>query len=266
MYAPTTQETTVDIQALDEAIRDMYRRVAEQPHSAFHFETGRQLAERLGYDPARLDRIPSPAVDSFAGVGHHFGLAELREGETVLDLGSGSGMDAFVASTSVGPRGRVVGVEMTDAQREKAAHLRDAGAEQFANVTFVNARIEKLPVASASVDCIVSNGVVNLIADKDAVFAEAARVLRPGGRLAISDIVTAIPLPQSVTCNATLWAACIGGAAHREDYQHAIARAGFCIEIVQLNRQYEFLPGRAQRSAHKYAVQSISLSARKLDS
>jgi SAM-dependent methyltransferase len=241
----------------------MYQRVAEEPHAEFHFETGRALAERLGYEPTRLDAIPAPAIDSFAGVGHHFSLAALQPGERVVDLGSGSGMDAFVAATYVGDSGLVAGVDMTDAQREKAVGLRDA-AQGFGQVTFSKAYIEHLPYADESFDCVISNGVINLVSEKEAVFQEAARVLRPGGRIALSDIVTSVHLPETVVCNATLWAACIGGAMHREDYQQAIEEAGFSIELVQLNPQYHFLPGRAQRSADKYEVHSISLIARKI--
>jgi ubiquinone/menaquinone biosynthesis C-methylase UbiE len=251
----------VDLAELEVAVKAMYARVATEPRAEFHFETGRALAEKLGYAPARLDRVPAPAIESFAGVGHHFELAELRAGEHVLDLGSGSGTDAFVAATYVGPTGRVTGVDMTDAQREKAITLRDATGGVFDQVVFLAGYIEHLPVADDSVDCVISNGVINLVADKDQVFREAARVLRPGGRLAISDIVTAVVLPESVVCDATLWAACIGGAMHREDYQRAIEDAGFAIEVVQLNREYQFLPGRAQRSATRYQVQSISLRA-----
>ncbi len=253
----------LDRDALESAVKAMYQLVAEQPHAEFHFETGRALAERLGYEKFRLNRVPGSAIDSFAGVGHHFGLAELRSDERVVDLGSGSGMDAFVAATYVGPAGRVFGVDMTQAQREKATALREAAGGDFDQVTFHPGYIEELPLADSSVDCVISNGVINLVADKEAVFSEAARVLRPGGRLAISDIVTGVVLPEDVVCNATLWAACIGGAMHREDYQRAIESAGFVIEIVQMNPQYQFLPGRARRSANRYQVQSVSLLARK---
>ncbi len=253
----------LDTRALEAAVKHMYQRVAEQPHDEFHFETGRALAERLGYDTTRLDAIPAPAIDSFAGVGHHFGLARLEAGERVLDLGSGSGMDAFVAATYVGNDGFVAGVDMTDAQREKAIRLRDA-TNGLPPISFDKAYIEELPYDDASFDCIISNGVINLVAEKQRVFQEAARVLRPGGRIALSDIVTSVFLPESVVCNATLWAACIGGAMHREDYQRAIEDAGLRIEVVQLNPQYHFLPGRAQRSADKYEVHSISLLAAKL--
>jgi SAM-dependent methyltransferase len=256
-------DSAIDTQKLEREVQAMYRRVAQEPHAEFHFETGRALAERLGYSPARLARVPAPAVDSFAGVGHHFDLANLVAGERVLDLGSGSGMDTFVAATYVGAKGLVAGVDMTDAQREKAIRLRESADAELKAVDFRAGRIEALPFDNESFDCVISNGVINLVADKAAVFREAARVLRPGGRIALSDITTSVHLPQSVVCDVTLWASCIGGAMHREDYQRAIEDAGFRISVVRPNPEYEFLPGRAQRSARKYDVASVSLVATK---
>jgi SAM-dependent methyltransferase len=255
---------SVDTKALEAEVKAMYRRVALEPHAEFHFETGRPLAERLGYSTSRLNAVPAPAIDSFAGVGHHFELASLVPGERVLDLGSGSGMDTFVAATYVGAAGFVAGIDMTDAQREKALRLRKQAAPAFECVDFYAGYIEALPFEDASFDCVISNGVINLVADKARVFREAARVLKAGGRIALSDIVTAVVLPTSVVCDATLWASCIGGAMHREEYQAALEDAGFSIRCVQPNPQYEFLPGRAQRSAKKYAVNSVSLVATKL--
>ena len=248
---------SVDHAALEQHVRAMYQRVAEDPRGEFHFELGRALAERLGYDPLVLERIPSQAVESFAGVGHHFDLAALEPGQRVIDLGSGSGMDSFVAAIQVGEAGRVDGVDMTDAQLCKAERLRDGAAGRFGHVHFHAGHIERLPFADASADCVISNGVINLVADKQRVFDEAARVLRPGGKLALSDIVTVSDLPQSVVCDATLWAACIGGAMQREAYQQAIAAAGLSVMVVKLDT-YGFQPGRAERSARKYGVQSIS--------
>lgn len=253
--------SAVDHAELEQHVQTMYRRVADDPRGEFHFELGRELAERLGYDARILDRVPSQAIESFAGVGHHFELAALEPGQRVLDLGSGSGMDSFVAAVQVGPTGRVDGIDMTDAQREKAVRLRDSAGD-FAQVHFHAGYIERLPFADASVDCVISNGVINLVADKQRVFDEAARVLAPGGKLALSDIVSIERLPSSVVCDATLWAACIGGAMQRDDYQQAIEAAGLSVAVVQLN-PYDFLPGQAERSARKYGVQSISLLAYK---
>jgi ubiquinone/menaquinone biosynthesis C-methylase UbiE len=219
------------------------------------------MAERLGYAPADLDRVPPEAIDSFAGVGYFFHLAALQPGEQVVDLGSGSGMDSFIAALKVQARGCVIGVDMTDAQLEKAQRL--AGERGFANVSHRKAYIEDTGLDSGSFDCVISNGVINLSADKSRVFQEAARLLRVGGRLAIADIVTALPLPENVVCNADLWAACIGGAAQRDAYRTAIETAGFSIERIEDNQGYQFISDRARKATAKWGVASVSILARK---
>jgi arsenite methyltransferase len=251
--------STVDTHAVETKVKDMYERVAQDPHGEFHFEMGRALAERLGYSPYDLDRVPAPSMDSFAGVGHHFDLAALQSGERVLDLGSGSGLDSFVASLKVGATGTVVGIDMTVAQLDKANELRQQGG--FSNVEYVHGYIDQLPFEDESFDAVISNGVINLVADKDNTFKQAARVLKRGGRLALSDIVTGVQLPQGIVCDATLWAACIGGAMHRDSYQQAIVDAGLTIEVVQPNPQYRFISDQANGATTKYEVQSISLVA-----
>jgi arsenite methyltransferase len=251
--------STVDTHAVETKVKDMYERVAQDPHGDFHFEMGRALAERLGYSPYDLDRVPAPSMDSFAGVGHHFDLAALQSGERVLDLGSGSGLDSFVASLKVGATGTVVGIDMTVAQLDKANELRQQGG--FSNVEYVHGYIDQLPFEDESFDAVISNGVINLVADKDNTFKQAARVLKRGGRLALSDIVTGVQLPQGIVCDATLWAACIGGAMHRDSYQQAIVDAGLTIEVVQPNPQYRFISDQANGATTKYEVQSISLVA-----
>ena len=250
----------IDEAHLERAIKEMYTQVAENPDGEFHFLTGRALAEALGYDPALLDRIPAEAVASFAGVGHYFDLAGLAEGETVVDLGSGSGTDLFCAAVQVGPRGRAIGIDMTPAQLAKAARLRDAGGP--ANVELVEARIESLPLPDGVADCVVSNGVINLAPDKAAVFAEAARLLRPGGRLALADIVSGRPLVGRTRRNTDLWAACIAGAVPQERYIGAIEAAGLTVETVRENPEYEFITERALQACDKYGVASLSLVAR----
>jgi SAM-dependent methyltransferase len=253
--------TTVDVKDLETKVQEMYREVAENPHGEFHFEMGRGLAERLGYPAADLDRIPAEAIESFAGVGYYFNLARLKAGEHVADLGSGSGMDAFIAALAVGPEGRVIGVDMTDAQRQKAEKLRVRAG--FGQVEYRKGYIEELPIESGTVDCVISNGVINLSADKARVFREAARVLKPGGRLAIADIVTETQLPESVVCNATLWAACIGGALQVDAYRREIEGAGLVLVSQVENSAYGFISDRAQGAVRKYGVKSISLLARK---
>jgi ubiquinone/menaquinone biosynthesis C-methylase UbiE len=252
---------TVDVKELETKVQDMYREVAQNPGGEFHFEMGRGLAERLGYPPADLDRIPREAIDSFAGVGHFFHLAALAADECVVDLGSGSGMDTFIAALHVGASGRVIGVDMTDAQRLKSERLRDR--DGFGQVDYRKGYIEELPLEAGVADCVISNGVINLSADKGRVFREAARVLKAGGRLALADIVTDIALPESVVCNATLWAACIGGAMQLVAYRSVIEAAGLVVERVEENGAYRFISDRAQGAARKYGVKSVSLLARK---
>src|SRR5262245_40970708 len=238
----------------------MYRHVAEQPEGKYHFEMGRPLAARLGYPADVLDRIPEGAIESFAGVGYFFDLADLASGEAVIDLGSGSGMDAFFAAERVGESGSVVGVDFTVEQLEKAR--RKAQESGYSQVEFREGRIEQLPAEDASFDCVISNGVINLAPEKAAVFAEAARVLKPGGRLAIADIVSEQQMKESIVCDADLWASCIGGAAQEGAYREAIEGAGLRIEEIREN-PYEFISDRARDASAKYGVKSVALRAKK---
>jgi ubiquinone/menaquinone biosynthesis C-methylase UbiE len=255
----TTEAVAFDPKDLEAKVQSMYRSVAENPHGEFHFEMGRGLAERLGYDPADLDRIPAEAIESFAGVGYYFHLARLREGETVVDLGSGSGTDSFIAALKVGSTGRVVGIDMTDAQLAKAERLRRAAGLEM--VSFESGHIEAVPLPDGSADVVISNGVINLAPDKGRVFGEAARLLKPGGRFAISDIVTKQPLPEGIVCNADLWAACIGGAAQQDDYRSMVEKTGLRVETIEDNPAYQFISANAQGASRKYGVKSISLLA-----
>lgn len=250
--------TTVDVQELEAKVKDMYRHVAEEPQGKYHFELGRPLAEHLGYPADVLDRIPAGAIESFAGVGYFFDLADLSEGESVVDLGSGSGMDVFFAADRVGQSGNVVGIDFTVQQLEKARRIAEESG--FAQVELREGRIEKLPVEGATCDCVISNGVINLAPEKEPVFAEAARVLKPGGRLAIADIVSEHQMKESIVCDADLWASCIGGAAQQDAYREAIEAAGLRIEEIRDN-PYEFISDRARDASAKYGVKSVSLLA-----
>jgi arsenite methyltransferase len=213
-----TEVRQLDMSELKERVQRMYEEVALEPEHEFHFETGRPLAERLGYPPADLDRIPAAAIDSFAGVGYFLDLAAIQPGETVLDLGSGSGMDSLLAANQVGPDGKVIGVDMTEAQLAKARRLAADGG--FAQADFREGYIETPPVDDASVDCVISNGVINLSPDKPAVFAAAARALRPGGRLALSDIVTEHQLPEGRHVRRVA----MGGVHRRRDAARRVPR------------------------------------------
>ena len=251
----------VDAAELEQKVKKMYSDVALNPKGDYHFEIGRGLAEKLGYEKNDLDRIPAAAIDSFAGVGYYFDMANLKEGDQVLDLGSGSGMDVFIAALKVGSAGHVSGADMTDEQLKKSEQLRREN--KFETVSFHKTYIEKLPFADESFDVVISNGVINLCPDKEQVFAEVARVLKPKGRMVIADIVTEKQLPENVVCNSTLWAACIGGAAQQDDYRNAVEKAGMEILIVRNNDAYGFISKSAQGASKDYGVKSVSLIAEK---
>ena len=251
----------VDAIELERKVKKMYSDVALNPKGEYHFEMGRGLAEKLGYEKNDLDSIPAASIESFAGVGYYFDLANLKEGERVLDLGSGSGMDVFVAAIKVGKTGHVSGADMTDEQLEKSERLRKEYS--FENVSFHKTYIEKLPFPDASFDVVISNGVINLCTDKEKVFAEVGRVLKSKGRMAIADIVTEKQLPENVVCNSTLWAACIGGAAQQDDYSTAIKKGGMEIVEVKNNDSYGFISKSAQGASKEFGVKSVSILAEK---
>jgi SAM-dependent methyltransferase len=186
----------------DEIIR-MYQEVADSPDAEFHFYHGREAAERFGYDPADLERAPGTAVSSFAGVGNPHLRAAIEPGETVLDLGSGAGLDAVIAATRTGTAGRVIGVDLNPAMCVKAkANVSSMGAVLECH----EGRMEDIPVESDTVDVVISNGVINLSFRKRRVIEEMYRVLRPGGRVSITDIVSGKQLWQSIVNDPKLWA------------------------------------------------------------
>jgi arsenite methyltransferase len=250
----------VDAEQLRAQVREKYREVAADPHRTFHFHTGRRLAARLGYDADAVDALPDRAVESFAGVGNPFALRHLEPGERVVDVGSGAGFDSFIAAGQVGASGTVVGVDMTAEMLEKSTET--AHALGLDHVEFRPGFAEQLPVEEGWADVVISNGVINLAPDKDAVFAAAAQALSSGGRLAIADIVSERELIERTRRNVALWAACIAGAVPRDDYLGAIEAAGLRIETVRENT-YTFLSPRAQQAADKYGVTSVSVLARK---
>ena len=197
--------TPVDAAALREEVKKKYRDVAINPHDAYHFHTGRPLASRLEYDVEAVDALPDKAVESFAGVANPFSLRDLKPGERVVDLGSGGGFDCFVAAGKVGPEGRVVGVDMTEEMLAKSRGT--ARAMGLSNVEFRAGILEQLPVADGWADVVISNGVLNLCADKQQIFSEIWRVLRPGGHLQFADIANGKPVPESAVANIDLWTA-----------------------------------------------------------
>lgn len=193
----------VDAVALRDEVSAKYREVAVNPHGPFHFHTGRPLARRLGYEKALVARMPESAIEAFAGVGNPFSQGALKPGDRVVDLGSGGGFDCFVAAEQVGPEGRVVGVDMTEEMLERSRGA--ATAMGLGNVEFRQGIIEDLPVEDGWGDVVISNGVINLCADKRRVFDEIMRVLRPGGRLQFADIANGKEVPAGALRNIDLW-------------------------------------------------------------
>jgi len=197
------EDLPVDPDALRDQVRAKYREVALKPGADFHFHTGRGLASRLGYDDGAVGALPDRAVESFAGVGNPFSLRRLAAGEKVVDVGSGAGFDSFIAAGQVGPGGQVTGVDMTPEMLDKARQT--AGELGLGQVEFREGLAEALPVPDGWADVVISNGVINLCADKQAVLAEIFRVLRPGGRLQFADIANGRPVPAEAMRDIDLW-------------------------------------------------------------
>jgi SAM-dependent methyltransferase len=198
-----SKELAVDPVALREEVKNKYRDVACNPSGEYHFHTGRAAAKRLGYDSSVVDAMPDAAVESFAGVANPFSLRPLEQGESVVDAGSGAGFDSFIAAHQLGPRGRVVGVDMLPEMLEKSR--KTAELMGFKNLEFREGLLEEIPVADGWADVVISNGVINLCADKKRVFSEIWRILRPGGRLQFGDIANGQPIPESALRDIDLW-------------------------------------------------------------
>jgi arsenite methyltransferase len=196
-------EIGIDVEVLKCEIKKTYAKVSQEPAEDFIFPTGRAWALDLGYPPDLLARVPEAAAESFAGVANPFALGTLERGEVVLDLGSGAGTDSLVAAQMVGPQGDVTGLDMTP---EMLAKAQAAAAEmEAANVEFVEGEVEVLPFGDESFDVVISNGVIDLVPDKDAVFSEINRVLRPGGRIQIADVTIQNPVSEEGRRNIDLW-------------------------------------------------------------
>jgi len=211
---------------LRDQVRATYDRVAREPEGDFHFHRGPGYAhDYLGYDAAELAQLPPRATARFAGVGNPLAIGPIGPGETVLDHACGAGMDLLLAARRVGPHGRAIGVDMTPGMREQAIlAAREASLESIIDVR--DGLYEELPVADGSVDVVISNGVVNLAPDKIRVFAEIVRVLRPGGRLYLADVVVQRELKLEARANPDLWAACIGGALVEGELPELAAASG----------------------------------------
>jgi arsenite methyltransferase len=206
-------------------VREKYREVALDPHGALGSYTGRPLAAKLGYPSPIVDALPDRAVESFAGVSNPFSLRDLQRGERIVDVGSGAGFDAFIAAAAVGDLGRVIGVDMTPEMVKKSQDTADAlGLQQ---VEFRQGLAEALPSEDNWADVVISNGVINLCADKPTVFAEIHRVLRPGGALQFADVASGRPVPAEAQCDIELRTFCIAGALSLTDWQKTLEDAGF---------------------------------------
>ena len=248
------------------AVREMYTAVANRPDQEFHFPTGRRACEYVGYPPEELDRVPAEAVASFAGVGYPFATDVIREGDTVLDIGSGSGTDVLVAARRVGRKGRVIGVDMTLAMRERC--LATARAMGLANVEVMEGEAESIPLPDHCVDVVTSNGVINLVPDKEAAAREIHRVLSPGGRIQIADIVVRKLPTEACRSEPELWAECIVGATTAADYLDTFRRVGFEAVDTLDDRELDYFAASAsestRRTAAGFGARSIVMRAIKL--
>ena len=197
------EEPVLDVDTLRQAIQEEYAEVASHPEKGFHFHTGRPLARMLEYADDWLEGIPEHSIESFAGTGNPFSLGELRSGERVVDVGCGAGIDSLIAAKKVGTEGRVIGVDMTPSMLEKARHA--ANEIGLTNVEFREGYAEALPVEDGWADVVISNGVLNLMPDKAAALEEMSRVLKPGGRLQIGDILVQKAVPESAKRKIDLW-------------------------------------------------------------
>ena len=230
------------------AVEEMYTDVASRPGAVFHFPTGRLACLFVGYPADQLDCLPAEATESFAGVGYPFAANVIREGDTVLDIGSGSGTDTLIAAMLTGPTGVVYGLDMTRAMREKLE--RNVAAMKIGHVRVIEGNAEQIPLPDASIDVVTSNGVLNLVPDKPAAFGELARVLKPGGRLQISDIALRVPVSEQSRADPRLWAECVVGAITEDDYVSLLRAAGLSAEVFH---DMDYFAGSVNASTRRAA-------------
>jgi SAM-dependent methyltransferase len=252
------QGLNINMDELRASIREEYSAVALEPERGFHFHTGRKLATMLGYREEWLTWLPSSAIESMAGTGNPFSLGELKAGEYVVDCGSGAGADSLIAARMVGPTGRVVGVDMTPEMLSKAK--RNAFESGMTNVEFREGYLESLPIVDSWADVIISNGVLNLVPDKDATLREMYRVLKPGGRLQLADIALQKPVPEGAKNDVTLWTGCIAGGMLKLELEQKVQTAGFKeVEIVWGKDVFNGAPQHSD--AAKFGTRGVTIRA-----
>lgn len=255
--------TSLKREVILDAVETMYTWVARQPQQSFHFPVGRDACRQLGYPDAVLENVPDAVLESFAGVGYPFAVDLIRPGDSVLDLGSGSGTDTFIAAHLAGPTGKVYALDMTAAMRDKlSANLEQAG---LSNVEVLAGNLEELPLPDQSVDVVTSNGVLNLVPDKKRAINEIARVLKPGGRVQISDIALAKPVSGKARRDPKAWAECIVGAFEEEKY-FAVFRDAGLRDLEHLSDHDYFAASSSEDTrlmARYFGARSVTFTARK---
>jgi arsenite methyltransferase len=250
----------LNMDELRASIRGEYSVVANDPGRGFHFHTGRTLAKILGYRDEWIDALPIGAVESMAGTGNPFSLGELEPGEHVVDCGSGAGTDSLIAARMVGPAGHVIGVDMTPEMLAKARH--NAITAELTNVEFREGYLEALPVPDDWADVVISNGVLNLVPNKDAALAEMYRTLKVNGRLQIADIALQKPVPEDAQSDVTLWTGCIAGGLLKAILAKKVQDAGF--KDVEVIWGEDVFSGAPQHSdAAEFGTLGVTIFARK---
>jgi arsenite methyltransferase len=238
----------LDLTDLREAIQKEYEAVANEPDKGFHFHTGHKLANMLDYREMWLKDIPESAVNSFAGTGNPFSIKAISSGERVVDVGCGAGMDSFIAGKFVGQSGYVIGVDMTYAMNKKAKNA--LLNSNFNNVEFRKGFAEDLPVENNWADVVISNGVINLTPDKELTFREMFRILKPGGRLQVADIIVTKPVPVESKQKVELWTGCIAGGMEEDEMWNILNETGFI--DISINGWNDIYAGAPQSSSAEY--------------
>ena len=255
--------TSLQREHIIESVQAMYTEVASYPQKVFHFPTGRAACEFVGYPQAQLDAIPSTAVESFAGVGYPFAVGAIKNGNTVLDIGSGSGTDVLISALLTGSSGAVYALDMTEAMRDKL--LSNAEKASVNNITIIDAEAENIPLPDNSIDVVTSNGVLNLVPNKKKAFKEIFRILKPGGRVQIADIVVSQEISEQCRQDPKLWAECIVGALEKDDYLGLFREIGF-IDVNELHHLDYFSASVSQETrdvAASLGAHSIVMKATK---